>query len=345
MTSRVIVVGGGYGGVAVAKALDEIADVVLVEPRETFVHNVAALRAVAEPEWVDRLFIPYDGLLSRGTVRRDRAVRVGPSSVALAGGDVLTADFVVLATGTAYPAPAQPRDAAALRSARGELARARRVLLVGAGPVGLEFAGEIKAAWPATTVVLADRSPALMPGGYPDDFRTQLRAQLDALGVELRLGAPVDGLPAPGRYAPFGTADIWFPCYGAGPVSDYLAGPLAACRRPDGRIAVTPELRLPGTTGVFAVGDVTAVPEQKSARVAAMHAEVVAANIRAAIVGGPPVAHTPQPDMIILPLGPRGGVGYAPDAGVLGPAETAAIKADFYLGHYRELLGAVKVAG
>ena len=59
MTATVAVVGGGYGGIAVAKALDEIADVRLIEPRETFVHNVAALRAVTDPDWIGRLFLPY----------------------------------------------------------------------------------------------------------------------------------------------------------------------------------------------------------------------------------------------------------------------------------------------
>src|SRR5664279_3834025 len=37
----VVVVGGGYAGVAVAKALDERTTVTLVEPRDAFVHNVA----------------------------------------------------------------------------------------------------------------------------------------------------------------------------------------------------------------------------------------------------------------------------------------------------------------
>ena len=80
MTNNVIVVGGGYGGVAVAKALDEVARVVLVEPREAFLHNVAALRGAVDPAWTDRLFIPYGGLLAHGEVRRDRAVRVSARS-------------------------------------------------------------------------------------------------------------------------------------------------------------------------------------------------------------------------------------------------------------------------
>ena len=42
----VVVIGGGYGGVNVAKALDEVADVTLVEPKDAFFHNVAALTRV-----------------------------------------------------------------------------------------------------------------------------------------------------------------------------------------------------------------------------------------------------------------------------------------------------------
>jgi NADPH-dependent 2,4-dienoyl-CoA reductase/sulfur reductase-like enzyme len=45
----VVVVGGGYGGYAVATALDETSDVVLVEPKDAFMHNIAALRALMDP--------------------------------------------------------------------------------------------------------------------------------------------------------------------------------------------------------------------------------------------------------------------------------------------------------
>src|ERR1017187_6390084 len=74
----VVVVGGGYGGYAVAKALDETSDVVLVEPRDAFMHNIAALRALVDPSWLPRIFLPYDRLLTNGRVVRDRAVVVDP---------------------------------------------------------------------------------------------------------------------------------------------------------------------------------------------------------------------------------------------------------------------------
>jgi NADH dehydrogenase FAD-containing subunit len=61
-TLSVLVVGGGYGGITVAKALDDVADVTVIEPRDTFVHHVAALRAVVDPEWVERIFLPFVAL-------------------------------------------------------------------------------------------------------------------------------------------------------------------------------------------------------------------------------------------------------------------------------------------
>src|SRR5687768_5327324 len=103
MTTTVAVVGGGYGGVTAAKALDDIADVVLIEPRDAFVHNVAALRVLVDPHWPGRLFFPYDRLLRRGRVVRDRAVRVDATGVTLGSGERIMADYVVLATGSAYP--------------------------------------------------------------------------------------------------------------------------------------------------------------------------------------------------------------------------------------------------
>ena len=70
----VAVIGGGYGGTIAARALDDIADVVLVEPRDAFVHNIGALRAVVDPAFAPRIFLPYHRLLANGRVKV--AVRV-----------------------------------------------------------------------------------------------------------------------------------------------------------------------------------------------------------------------------------------------------------------------------
>src|SRR6266478_3883604 len=109
----VVVIGGGYGGINVAKALDADVDVVLVDPKDAFVHNVASLRALVDPDFLPKIFLPYDRLLANGRVLRDRAVQVGPHRVVLASGETIEADYVVLATGSAYPFPAKTNAHAA----------------------------------------------------------------------------------------------------------------------------------------------------------------------------------------------------------------------------------------
>lgn len=93
MSPTVVVIGGGYGGSAAAKALDGVADVVLVDPKDAFFHAVGALRAVVDPEFLPKVFFPYDKLLTNGRLVRDRAVRVEPGRVddvtARRGGSVL----------------------------------------------------------------------------------------------------------------------------------------------------------------------------------------------------------------------------------------------------------------
>jgi NADH dehydrogenase FAD-containing subunit len=381
MSATVIVVGGGYGGAPVAKELDAVADVILVEPRDSFVHNIAALRGLVDPEWTDRVFFPYGGLLGRGRWIRDRAVRVDPDGVTLGSGDRVTGDYIVLATGSSYPYPAKmdvddsTAAKARLRDTRAALQQAGRVLLLGAGPVGLELAGEIKAAWPDKGVTIVEPLDDIVSGNYDDELRAELRRQLAELDVELVLGAALTEDP-PGRpgeaktftvttgAVPAGavttgtvttgtvtagagreiTADIWFRCYGVAPTTGYLGPGLAAVRQPDGYLKVTPELRLEGHDRVFAVGDVTNLPEPKRGGSAGRHAEVVVANIKALIADGAAgadlVAYQPTPPLILLPLGPTGGVSQLPGSGVLGAETTSQYKGgDLFAGRYTEMFG------
>ena len=74
-----MVIGGGYAGINAAKSLDDVADVVLVEPKDAFVHNVAALRALADPSWLPRIYLPYDRLLASGRVVRTAPPRSTPA--------------------------------------------------------------------------------------------------------------------------------------------------------------------------------------------------------------------------------------------------------------------------
>jgi apoptosis-inducing factor 2 len=354
----VVVIGGGYGGINTARALDDVAHVVLVEPKDAFVHNVAALRALVDPSWLPRIYLPYDGLLARGQVVRDRAAKVDAGRVTLASGQEIRPDYLVLATGSSYPFPAKSdidRTADAhdeVRAAHGALGAAPRVLLLGAGPVGIELAGEIKAVWPGKHVVLLDVADDILGARFRPDLKAELRRQLTAIGVELMLASPLrQGPPTPpGELATFTvitqagtevTADIWFRCFGVAPVSDYLVGDLAGARTPEGFIRVTPYLQVAGQDRVFVVGDVGA-SDHKMAGIASRQAQVVADNIRALITGsGDLRPHEPTAPAIMVPIGPEGGSGQRAGQHDLVPADIVAEAKgrDMMVDRYAGLLG------
>src|SRR6202163_3076281 len=326
---RVVVVGGGYGGVAVAKALDETSDVVLVEPKDAFMHNIAALRALVDPSWLPRIFFPYAGLLTNGRVVRDRAVVVDPHRVVTASGEEISAEYVVLATGSMYPFPAKTdlvdahRAQEQVRQAHRALAQADRVLLVGAGPVGIELAGEIRHVWPEKSIVLLDVADDVLGGPYMPELKAELRRQLVESRVELILGSPLRQEP-PTERGELRTitvttearteviADICSGCYGVVPNSDYLGEALLPARRSDGFIEVGPTLQVAGQTTAFAVGDISTA-DSKMAGFAGRQATVVADNINALAQGRSELTHYESWGVAIaVPIGAAGGAGQFP---------------------------------
>lgn len=361
--NRVVVVGGGYAGIVVARELDDVADVTLVEPRSEFVHATAALRAAVDVAWEPNVFLSYDHLLTNGRVVHDRARRITPRSVHLTSTDVLEADHVVIATGTSYPFPAKFIESegwvarARLGRLREALATSSHALLVGAGPVGLELAGELHHAYPDMKITIVEQAERILPSPeLMEPLRESLRTQLEDAGVRFVLGARLGYLPPVdvGIHQPFVVetttgekieADIWFRAYGNRAESDALDGTLAAVRRGDGSIRVDGHLRVAGHGTVWAVGDVTDVKESKRAQHAIAHARVVAANLRSVLAGEEPtVLYRPEPEIVVIPLGPEGGASQVMKRDgsrtVLDAHETSRIKGqDLMVGPLKELLG------
>jgi NADH dehydrogenase FAD-containing subunit len=363
MNRTVTVIGGGYGGTLVAKALDQEADVTLIDPREAFVNAAAALRALTRPDWAPNAFFPFRTLLERGRVIRDRAISVDPGGVTLASGGRVEADYLVLATGSGYPYPAKPNPASTgvaqqlddLRATHQELAGAGRVLILGAGPVGLELAGEIKEVWPEKHVVIAGQGAEVLPGFLPE-VRDDLRHRLGELGIQLRLGAGVTTLPAtaPGRAGRVAVttdpgdelvADIWFQAFGVRVNTGYLADGRLTPLTARSTVPVTGRLNVRGYEHVYAIGDITALADPKMASYAMTQAEVVVRNIRAQLRGDQPSAvHTTTPDRrILLPLGTRTGVGQlpAPDGPAAATPEVVYQRkgADLFTARFAERFG------
>ncbi|MGD0846427.1 NAD(P)/FAD-dependent oxidoreductase [Bradyrhizobium sp.] len=328
MVKRVIIVGGGYAGTSLSRALDEVAEVQLVDARDRFVHNVAAIRGVVDPSLLDRILIPYDRLLRRGSVRQSVVIGASSSGVTLVSSEHIEGDIVVLATGSHYASPFKPLGestqvfADSLRTAHSDLMSAKAVAIVGGGAVGTELAGEISSAYPGKAVTLVSGSPSLMPG-YSDRLAETLATQLRDKGVLLRFNHRVEGLAATDH--PFtgslgeglgGAEQLVFPALGARPTTAVFRQMPGTSFDAQGRVVVDGWLRPAGFRNIFALGDAAATGDAMTIVAITRQVPWLAKTITALLAGQTIESlapYKPWPTRgILVPLGPRDGASALP---------------------------------
>ncbi|WP_250444047.1 NAD(P)/FAD-dependent oxidoreductase [Actinotalea sp. C106] len=155
-------------------------------------------------------------------------------------------------------------------------------VVVGAGPTGVEMAGQIaELAHRAlrgnfrhidprrSRIVLVDAAPTML-GAFSDKLSRAATAQLENLGVEVRLGQMVTGVDADGldlRAQDGSTSRIatrckvWAAGVAASPLGAQLAERAGAETDRAGRVRVEPDCTLPGHPEVFVIGDMMALDD------------------------------------------------------------------------------------
>ena len=326
MKKRIIVVGGGYAGITIAEAFDGTHEVTLIEPREAFVHNVAAIRSIVEPALLERLIIPYDRLLKNGKIMRAKAEQIEDGKVTLNDGCTVEGDIIIAATGSQYADPFKPRNGSMsdFRSQQLKLHdsvnASQNIVVVGAGPVGVELAAEIIAIHPTKKVTILAASDDVVPG-VSTKLSRALREQLTGLGIGMRLGVTVEGLQQTDK--PFAgelrtgdetySADLVVPVFGARPVVVPMPGSVVQV---SGRLTVDQWMRPKGFERVFALGDVAENGDPMTVVAIRRQATWLKKALNAVLSGKslesfPPYSPATKP-LLLVPLGRKVGTSILP---------------------------------
>jgi NADH dehydrogenase len=153
-------------------------------------------------------------------------------------------------------------------------------VVVGAGPTGVEMAGQISELAHRTLprefrridtrkakVILLDAAPAVLPM-FGDKLSNAARKQLESMGVDVELNAKVVGVDnngvdivdADGQEQRIRSrCKVWAAGVSASPLGKQLAEQSGAEIDRAGRVKVNPDLTLPGHPEVFVVGDMMAL--------------------------------------------------------------------------------------
>jgi NADH:ubiquinone reductase (H+-translocating) len=187
--------------------------------------------------------------------------------------------------------------------------------VVGAGPTGVEMAGQIaeladhtlKGAFrhiDSTTarVILLDAAPAVLPP-MGEKLGKKAQARLEKMGVEIQLGAMVTDVDRNGITVkdPDGTfrrlessTKVWSAGVSASPLGRDLAEQSDVEIDRAGRVKVLPDLSVPGHPNVFVVGDMAAVEGVPGMAQGAIQGGKYAAKaIKAELKGADPAAREP----------------------------------------------------
>lgn len=356
MPTTVVIIGASVAGLAAAHPLLGVAGVkvVLVNPTPFFYWNTAAPRIVAKPKAFEskQYLLPikdafanypadsFELLLGTATSIDSNSKTVSLTLNDNADAQTISFDYLLIASGASTPAttgqitgleiPFKPSNRndmdEVIKKAQEHLAEAKSIVIGGAGPVGVELAGELAEAANAsgrsvsiTLVTVTDRVLPMLK----ESASAAAEKQLQSKKVSIITAARVSGAKPSGEGAskPWTislsnghelTADIYIPTTGCVPNNNFIP---PAFLDEDGWVKVDKELRVQSTESssplpIYAAGDITTNSMRLGFK-ALEQARAAAANIKADIEGKNDRKTYDQGDSIMMcvPVGESGGTG------------------------------------
>jgi NADH:ubiquinone reductase (H+-translocating) len=336
---RVVIIGAGFAGLAAARGLRRApVDVVVVDRTNHHLFQPLLYQAATATLTPTDISAPVRWLLRRqrnARVLLAEVTDVDPAARQLTLSEppfTLDFDYLLVATGARHSyfgndewerhAPGLKSIDDALEIRRrfllsleqaersedpAEQEAARTLVIVGAGPTGVELAGIIpdvlrgmrrdfrRLDTRRVRTILVEAGPKVLPT-YDDRLGRRAERDLRELGVDVRTGTTVTAVTAEGVQLGDEFIATHTVFWAAGNTASPLGRQLGAPVDRSGRVLVEPDLAIPGYPNIFVAGDLALVtrsgrPIPAVAPVAMQQGRLVARNIRRALEDRPRVPY------------------------------------------------------
>jgi len=317
---RLVILGGGFCGASIAKELDDEKNisVTLIDKNSFFEYNPSAYKCLTNPGYQRNIQVPFNRFLSNTEIITEPIKKVFPSEVHT-DSKRIDFDYGVICLGCSYPiflsntenvyTLTRSDDAKQLFKT---LKNAKKVLIVGGGYIGTEIAGELVTKRSDLQVTLVHSHERLLDRNT--EFASKYAMKfLEKRGVDFVFNDRVVNHPHEHEFTTKSgktiDADVCIWCAGTGVDTSFLEGFSDSTVTKSGRIRVTDSLQFIDYPQLFAGGDLTDVEEEKTARKAELHAQLIASNIRRLQHGKSLKKYKSGRSPMVISLGDNHGIG------------------------------------
>lgn len=309
-TRNIIIIGGGYGGVDTylnllkQKLNDPNIRIILISNTDYFYHNIASPRAVIDKNIIPEISIPFDKIFTKkqtqfihGLVTSISENQIKYQNFKSLNEETINFEYLILALGSKYGDPFNARISDHTKQINHQeelyekMVEAKKVLIIGAGAVGVELAGEISEDCPDKKVILVSSKDKILPNLNPKASKIAKEILLSRQNVQIILNDRVDlsnlkdnfkiqnATTKNGLEIEF---DTFFNCIGSLPNTELIKNSKPDWLDQKGFIQVNKNLQVLKSENIkiFSLGDCSDVNEEKMAINASKHAEIIAGNIK-----------------------------------------------------------------
>ncbi|KAL4893131.1 hypothetical protein BDV59DRAFT_178493 [Aspergillus ambiguus] len=346
--TQIVIIGASFAGISTAHAVLKNIDsvkVILINPTPTFYFPVAAPRVLAKPEAFhpDQYLIPISPGFKKYTSDSFELINGHATSIDIAAKAVwidskrtVSFDYLVIASGSTTAATKPSNDMqipfkqtgqdnvqSLIESTQRAIAEAKSIVIAGAGPIGVELAGEIAEAAAQddreVTITLVSATDRVLPVLKLSGSQAA-ESILEHLGVKIIKPRKVTRAILSKGTNKWSIAfdngdmmetDLYIPTTGVYPNNEFIPQDLLD---KDGWLKVDGELRVQGGKNdvlpIYGAGDITNNWMRLGYK-AAEQAPIVAANLKSDIMSWPERRTYNQGTSInmVVPIGASGGTG------------------------------------
>lgn len=284
---KIVVIGGGFAGSHAAKKLEKKFDVTLIDTKNYFEFTPSILHTIVEPNHIKKIQVLHEHYLSRTKVIVGKVTEVAKTHVKIKNKSI-PFDYLIISSGSSYNAPFKEQNvvlatrAENLRKRYKDLCKAKKILIIGGGLVGVELAGEILWKYKSDKEITIVHSGEKLIERNSEKAIKYAEKYLRKKGVKIIYNERVVEINKKVCTTDKKTQcdyDLIFLCTGIVPNFEFMKKNFSSKLNSKNQIKVNEFLQLEDSQNIFVAGDVNSIVQEKTAQNAEKQAETVVKNI------------------------------------------------------------------